>query len=335
MGIAVGDAIGLPYEGMSPGRIHRLANFPLQHGLLPGRGMVSDDTDHAIFVSQALIIGKGEVNKFRRALAWRLRFWLLCLPAGVGFATLRSIMRLWLGLSNSGVYSAGNGPCMRSGMIGAILAHDVQARRVHVQASTVMTHTDPKAFAGAMAIAEVVARIVNGQWQGKPQLDELIAVLKDISPDADWRLAVTRINAACKAPDSMAVAQQYFGGQHGVSGYALHTVPFALIAWYHHYGDYRATIETVVRAGGDTDTVAAIAGGLAGASVGLSGIPVEWRTGLADCPHSGGYLTALGRRICKHDETVSLRFSFLLFPRNMLFLVIVLLHGFRRLLPPY
>jgi hypothetical protein len=51
----------------------------------------------------------------------RLRGWLLSLPAGIGFATLRAILKLWLGfpLNRSGVYSAGNGPAMRVAVIGA------------------------------------------------------------------------------------------------------------------------------------------------------------------------------------------------------------------------
>ena len=335
MGGAVGDALGLPYEGMSPRRLRRLATFPLRHKLLPGYGMISDDTDHAIFVSQALIKSQGNLKKFKAALAWRLRFWLLCLPAGVGFATLRSIGKLWLGFSSSGVYSAGNGPCMRSAMIGALLANDASSRRVFVHTSTTMTHTDPKALAGAMAIAEVAARIVSGEWTSRPSLEELIKLLSSLSQEEEWQLAVKRISEDCRESNPILAAQPWLIAEKGVSGYVLHTVPFALIAWYQHHGNYRATIEEVIRAGGDTDTVAAIAGALAGATTGLSGIPEEWREGLLDWPHSKKYIAALGMRCSDNEQAVSLGFSFFLFPRNILFLIIVLLHGFRRLLPPY
>ena len=48
LGLAMGDALGLPLEGISPRRIARLqgAGEPRRR-LLFGRGMISDDTDHA------------------------------------------------------------------------------------------------------------------------------------------------------------------------------------------------------------------------------------------------------------------------------------------------
>lgn len=70
-------------------------------------------------VVQAVLASGGEPEAFVRSLAWRLRGWLLGVPAGVGLATLRSGIRLWLGVppSRSGVYSAGNGPSMQAGLL--------------------------------------------------------------------------------------------------------------------------------------------------------------------------------------------------------------------------
>ncbi|MFZ6731785.1 ADP-ribosylglycohydrolase family protein [Undibacterium sp. Ji42W] len=335
MGGAVGDAMGLPFEGLSPRRIARLRKGSLRYRFFFAHGMISDDTDHAIFVTQALIKSKGDIGKFKKSLSWRLRLWLICLPAGLGFATLRSIIKLWLGFTNSGVYSAGNGPSMRSAMIGAILSNDASARNAHVQTSTLLTHTDTKAFTGALAIAEIAARLVNQTWQTRPSLDELINLLNSLSDDTEWQAAVKGIQESCLAPDPALIAQNHFGGKHGISGYTMHTVPFAIIAWYRHFGSYHNTIDAVVNAGGDVDSVAAIAGALAGASVGLAGIPQEWRDGLMDWPHSRQYLQILASKVNDPEVKAGLHFSFWLFPRNIIFLVIVLLHGFRRLLPPY
>ena len=335
MGGAVGDAMGLPFEGLSPRRIARLRKGSLQYRFCFAHGMVSDDTDHAIFVTQALIKSKGHIGLFKKILAWRLRLWLICLPAGVGFATLRSIIKLWLGFTNSGVFSAGNGPCMRSAMIGAVLSDDASARHAHVLASTLFTHTDPKAFTGALAIAEIVARLVNLEWQARPPLNELIYMLNSLSDDAEWQAAIKGVQEACSASDPALAAQQHFGGKHGISGYTMHTVPFAIITWYQNFGNYHDTIDAVVNAGGDVDSVAAIAGALAGTSVGPSGIPQEWRDGLMDWPHSRQYLQALAERVSNHHTKAGLNFSAMLFPRNIIFTVIVLLHGLRRLLPPY
>ena len=112
VGAAVGDAIGLPYEGLSPRRAARLFPGPLRHRLLPGRGMVSDDTEHACFTARALVLAGGDVDAFGRILASSLRWWLAGLPAGVGLATLRALARSCVGFGpeRSGVTSAGAGP---------------------------------------------------------------------------------------------------------------------------------------------------------------------------------------------------------------------------------
>jgi ADP-ribosyl-[dinitrogen reductase] hydrolase len=131
-------------------------------------------------------------------------------------------------------------------------------------------------------------------------------------------------------------AEKHFSGRSGVSGYVLHSVPFALVAWYVHFGDYRSTIEAVTQAGGDVDTVAAIAGALAGATVGEQGIPKEWIDNIVDWPHSATYLRNLARAItADKNDIANTWFHAGLLPRGIVFTLLVLAHGLRRLLPPY
>lgn len=335
IGAAVGDAIGLPYEGLSTRRARRMARLPLKHRFVFGYGMVSDDTDHTVFVAQALIRSGYDVAKFRQCLAWRLKLWLLCLPAGIGMATLKGIVRLWLGFRTSGVHSAGNGPSMRSAIIGAALPDDGEGRRRHVEVSARLTHTDPKALAGALAIAEIAAQLASGRWGQRPSVKELAVLLADIASDPEWLAAVDGIERACESADPLGLAQQLFGSKQGISGYTLHSVPFAVVVWYHCFGDYRATIEAITQSGGDVDTVAAIAGALAGISAGPTGIPADWVEGLVDWPHSVAYLRSLAVGLADPSQPVRTSFSPWLMPRGVMFTVIVLLHGFRRLLPPY
>ena len=74
LGTAVGDAIGLPLEGLSPQRAARLYPPPLRHHLILGRGMVSDDTDHACLTARALLLAGGDAEAFDRTLASSLRW---------------------------------------------------------------------------------------------------------------------------------------------------------------------------------------------------------------------------------------------------------------------
>ena len=97
LGTAVGDALGLPYEGVSPKRAARLLGSPDRYRFFFRRGMISDDTEHTCMVAQSLIDAGGDVPNFTRSFARRLRWWILALPAGVGKATARSGIKLWLG----------------------------------------------------------------------------------------------------------------------------------------------------------------------------------------------------------------------------------------------
>ena len=125
-----------------------------------------------------------------------------------------------------------------------------------------------------------------------------------------------------------------------MTGYVYHTVPVAVYAWLRHYGDFRSTVEAVLECGGDTDTVGAIAGALAGATVGGSGIPGPWSDGIADWPRSVPLLSRVADRLSRQRPggppvgPVPYCWPAVL-PRNLLFLAVVLFHGFRRLAPPY
>ena len=90
----------------------------------------------------------------------------------------------------------------------------------------------------------------------------------------------------------------------------------------------------MIECGGDTDTTGAIAGALAGATTGESGIPPEWIDGIRDAPINVALLRKAAAQLAgPHGR---LRFFWpLSIPRNLLFLLIVLGHGVRRLLPPY
>jgi ADP-ribosylglycohydrolase len=342
LGTAIGDAVGLPAEGLSPRRAARLLRGPWRHRLILNRGMVSDDTDHTVFVAQSLLAHPESHERFVRRLGWCLRGWLLSLPAGIGFATLRSIVRLWFGISpsRSGVYSAGNGPAMRSAPIGAFHCEAAERIDTYVGASTRVTHSDPRALTGARAVALLVAWCVREEPSSRPESDELRSLLRSAGEDEEWSAALGAISEAYERELSVSEFARGLGLDHGVSGYVYHTVPVAVYAWLRHFGDFRATLVAVLDCGGDTDTVGAIAGALAGAVVGEPGIPDEWLSGLFDWPRGRGFLAKLADRLADPPDSLQPRGPVRYFwpgvlPRNLLFLIVILIHGFRRLAPPY
>lgn len=325
LGTAAGDALGLPFEGMTRARVRSF----LRHRSLTHRiGLVSDDTEHACLVGQALLEAGDDPDRFARALAWRLRWWLAALPAAVGFATLRGIAKLWLGFppERSGVRSAGNGAAMRAPLIGVWAAGDAELRRALVRASTRITHVDPRAEQGAQVVAAGAALAL-----GPPRpAEEVVALLlHEVRDDA-----LGRALEAAATNEPLEDYAERLGQGCGVTGFVGHTVPIAVAAWLRHPLSFRDAIEDTVRLGGDTDTSAAIVGALVGAKTGPGGIPEEWLSGLIERPRSVEWMRALAERLATRGPP--LRLSWPLIPlRNLAFLVVVLGMAGRRALPPY
>ena len=101
IGTAIGDAFGLPYEGLSKQRQNKLFSNIKNHNFIFNKGMISDDTEHTCMVAQSLIVSAGNTSIFTKQLAFRLRWWLLGLPAGIGYATLKSIYKIMAWFSSS------------------------------------------------------------------------------------------------------------------------------------------------------------------------------------------------------------------------------------------
>ncbi len=351
LGTAIGDALGLPYEGLSPRRAKRMLGPPDRYRFCFGRGMVSDDTDHAIITAIALLqsitppLTKSSVtasvfdlSQFECELARQLKWWLASIPAGVGLATLRSILKLWMGWSpaNSGVFSAGNGPAMRAPILGAMI-DDVNVLKAFVRCSTRITHSDPKAEYGALVVAFAAHLAARDKLiTGRRFLD---VISKHLPSDADE--LITLLTKCVESVESGQTTQEFaesLGLANGVTGYMYHTVPVCIHAWLSFPEDFESAIRCVIECGGDADTTAAITGGILGASVGAGAIPRTFQERL-----EGGLpgWSAIGKSAVLPPEIYTAIFApryrrrFTPLRNIFVFLPVVLFHGFRRLFPPY
>lgn len=342
LGTAVGDALGLACEGLSKNRQKRW--FPSLDGyhLLFGKGLCSDDTEHTCMIAQSIIVTGGDEESFARDFAWRLRWWLVGLPAGIGIATLRSIAKLWLFVPSGwrGVYSAGNGPAMRSALLGVCFADD-EARLLGLnRIATRLTHTDPKAECGALAIALAARCAMSGQALKVFLADLARLAAAHGTAGAELIDLTAHAKASADAGESTEVFAQSLNCANGVSGYMYHSVPAVLHAWFSHPHDYARAVTAIIRCGGDTDTTAAMLGAIVGAGVGRRGIPQKWLDDLIEWPRTVSWMEALALRAaraaqCGEPGTAQQLSIVGLALRNTGFFVLVLAHGLRRLLPPY
>lgn len=342
LGTAVGDALGLACEGLSADRQKRW--FPSLDGyhLLLGKGLCSDDTEHTCMMAQSIIVSGGDEQLFARDFTWRLRWWLVGLPAGIGLGTLRSILKLWLFVPNRwrGVYSAGNAPAMRSALLGVCFADDeTRLSRIN-RLVTRITHTDPKAECGALAIA-LAARCSMRAQDAEAFLADLARLTAPLgAAGAELVDVAVRARASAAAGEATEVFMKSLGCIEGVSGYIYHSVPAVLHAWFLHPRDYARAVTAIIRCGGDTDTTAAMLGAIVGAGVGRTGIPQKWIDDLIEWPRTCHWMESLalkaahaaqnGERGAAHPLSIAG-----LALRNAAFFFLVLVHGLRRLFPPY
>ena len=322
LGGAVGDTLGLPAEGIGGKRIRRLWKGEWRQRLCFGRGMFSDDTEHAMATAAALIEHRNNEELFVRSLARKLRWWFAALPAGTGMATAKAIIRLWIGVSpnKSGVCSAGNGPTMRSAIIGLVFADEAETRRAFTRAACCLTHKDPRAIEAAILTAEASACAAHG-------IDnEAVVRLLELEITSDemksrWEQLKICLNNNLPVEEFASA----IGCANYVSGFAPNTVAVVLYAWLRHRGDFKTAMEAVLNCGGDVDTLGAVLGGIIGIECGEENI-TEW-------PRPVSYLRKLSEAFAGNCAP---RYSWWGVPlRNLFFLIVVLCHVIRRLLPPY
>ena len=156
------------------------------------------------------------------------------MPAGVGLATLRACLKLNLGFSwhSSGVHSAGNGPAMRSAILGATI-DDLELLQTLVTITSRITHTDPRAEHGALAIA-LAAREAGAKRGINPR--QFLANFQQLCSKPTVA-RITRSNGSgsrklCSAAILVTCLPARSAMEGGITGYINHTVPIVLHAWW-------------------------------------------------------------------------------------------------------
>ena len=279
VGSAVADAVGAPFEFGPAGQY--LATFPTP--VLEGRGEMiggggfswapgefTDDTQMALALAESLLRCGG----YDAADVWEhFRAWSLS-AADIGITTRAALSHEnHVGAARrshdaTGGRSASNGCVMR---IAPVAVWGVRAGReatIDVAAQqAALTHFDPAAATGAALVAETIRRVIlEGELADIPQ--QVVAELM-----LDDRFGPV---AAVYAPlvDAGFDPHTHVGPGNGSVWTAIAQAVWAVRATTSFHDAIVATIEL----GGDTDTVAAIAGAIAGAVYGMQRIPVRWAT---------------------------------------------------------
>jgi ADP-ribosyl-[dinitrogen reductase] hydrolase len=289
LGLAVGDALGAPVEGVGGddlGGKHTEMTGGGLYGLRPGQG--TGDTEMTLRLATSLV----EVGGYDpdRALASYIA-WFRADPPGMS-----EHMRQVLGSVDAGAdaYRAtsavhfdaganvGNGAVMRATPIGIAFAGREDALRDATLADAALTHFDP--LPGKVALLH--NQVVSWALTGGPPL--VFAQLKD--PEwLDDRIEDVVI------PATAGVLGYAVALSKSESGSALTAIAIALAAFF-NADDFEQGLIWAVNLGGDTDTNGAVTGALLGARFGAAAIPERWLTALerrAELEGVGGQLAAM------------------------------------------
>ena len=299
--------------------------------LLGKTGIVSDDTEQSALVAQSLARHPDDVDACVRAFRRALFEWFCRLPWGIGLGTLRSCLRIGLGVTPSGVMSAGNGAAMRSGIVGVFFHDQPERRREFGRALAQVTHRDERAVEGALFVAEVAACCA--QCPSDVLRRTCLDQARRVVTDPQLGVAIDRaVDLASQGTDLQEAARVC-----GTSGFVVHTVPFATYCFLRYGDDPMRALTEAISAGGDTDSIGAILGGWLGSLHGETGLPADLIRRIHDGPFGPTHLRALAVCLAQIMDgkpcSVPGYSPAAALARNLALYPVVLGHGFRRMLP--
>jgi ADP-ribosylglycohydrolase len=259
LGGGIGDAFGGPFEGRPS---------PVIRGDEAWR--LSDDTQLTLATCEAITRRGGLVDPAAVADAF-VSWFRDSRVSGMGASTLKALTELlhgkhWALAGREGEMAAGNGAAMRIAPLAFCLDAGRPGDRQKIRDVSRITHRNEEAYVGALAVVAAINASQDGAWRGGDGLLDLIIELLPDSRVRDRLIILARLDGE---PPLGEVAAKF-----GSSGYVVDSVPLAL------YGAQRVAdlrfgglLHELVAAGGDTDTVASIAGQVAGSLLGLSRLP--------------------------------------------------------------
>jgi len=289
LGTFVGDALGMPYEGSPPFRFDGRMRS----------GSYTDDTEMAVGLAEALIESP---ERFDPEIAAG-RFLANFHPArGYGGRIYGLMDRLAAGARWDEVAtdSWGNGAAMRVAPVGAFYYDDMETCFEAARLQATITHTHPLGVAGAVAQAAGVALAVAAGLSGRKIragdfTGKIASIAERISTETAAQL---RLAASIEPTDDARRGAARILARFPCDVSAVGAVPAALAAFV-MTSTFKDALILAVSCGGDTDTVAAMTGALAGAYHGAEAIPHEWIEALDNGSKGRDYVLQLAGKLAE------------------------------------
>ncbi|MEO6794488.1 MAG: ADP-ribosylglycohydrolase family protein [Mycobacterium sp.] len=316
---AAGDALGAPYE-FGPARRPELEVAMVGGGgWEPGEW--TDDTAMAIAIAEVAATGADLRDATAQdAIVTRWHQWSLH-AKDVGIQT-RSVLR---GAARDGAIcaasaraesarlhertgrTAGNGSLMRTAPVALAYLDDEDALVAAARSISELTHFDPDAGdACVLWCCAIREAALTGKLDIRIGLPHIDSERREL-----WS---KRLDAAESARPSSFANNGWVVAALQAAWSAIATTPVPVddpAAGVFRADHLRLALDAAVRAGNDTDTVAAIAGGLLGAAYGASAVPLQWRILLHGWPGGTAHdVVALGVAVERKGKPDGFDFSY-------------------------
>jgi len=297
VGCAIGDALGNPFEmkpAISPSLTTWDALFKAGGTFWKGdAGQYTDDTLMSIALSKSIIQSTGfdpkdVANEY-------LNWYLSKNTRGIGTTTATALENLKLGYSweQSGLISSrsgGNGTAMRAAPIGLVYRNKLNLVLKYAVEDASITHNSLEPKMGSCAIALATA-ILTDRDVGTIAMSSLLGNIISVLLDSEVKSKLQDVQKALHEKIDPKVVLASIG----TSGYVPESVGaafYCLLAT----SSFEDAVVMAVRGGGDTDTIAAMTGAMAGTYYGLDGIPEHYKS-----VENFDLLTSLDRELINID----------------------------------
>lgn len=291
LGLAVGDAVGASFEGLSAAYMSE--NFRTGRELIAAVSLgdlcYTDDTQMTIGVAETLV-RHGRIDTPHLCKCFAKNFDPNRGYGGGARAVLYAMKKghdhRYLAENYFPGGSYGNGGAMRVAPVGLFFRQNHEQLWEQAKLSALPTHVHPLGIEGAQVLALAIGIASEMKEYSKQEFfQQLIARChshayrgplrraKDLDDIKDLGLFGNGI----EAPESVVTAIATFG-----------LTPNC----------YESTITNAVFLGGDTDTIAAMAGAISGAYLGVDAIPTQLIEGLEDGYQGRAYISRLAKELC-------------------------------------
>jgi poly(ADP-ribose) glycohydrolase ARH3 len=267
LGLALGDSLGAPFEGVPPDGYSFNCSRPLYY---------TDDTEMMLGLTESIIENRDVLpEKVAEAFIRNLNPY-----RGYGPGTLRVLSLIQRGVpleqATRMVFpegSYGNGAAMRVAPVGLVFYKDMKRLLDASEKSSITTHTHPLGIEGARVIAASVGLILQGVDR-----NSLVSILEEIVRTEEFKEKLEALKELLNKEASKDEVIERLG--NGVV--ATESVVTSLYAFLRYGDSFENTINFCISLGGDTDTIGAMASALTGAYLSDEGLPSNCLTRLED-----------------------------------------------------